>query len=169
MPNMSPTRREFLTQMCRWRDSNNLGDANKWWDAVVETITREVYYNGSARLPGIGTISTKEIQSKYIRETDPRTGKKVTYFQPAKMAPIFIPEDDFVNDINMQGVTKAYRKRLKKGKLTQRDRERVLRADSVGIGEGVPEESIRKAEEDFEEMLKAKRRKSNNLKIGEDE
>lgn len=160
---MSQTRREFLKQACRWHDTTNVMEASRWWDAFVEAIVREVYYNGRVVMPGIGTIFTKKMDDNYITRTD-ENGKKVVFYQPARNMPTYTPDDDFINDVNMVGVTKAFRHRLKTGKLTQRDRERALRARAVGFISSEEEEeddtNLKVAQENFAKMLEEKKRKA---------
>ena len=164
---MMLTNKEFFQQACRWRDSTSVQTAASWWAAFQEVIIREVFYNGQCRVPGLGTFTVKPMEG-YLKQQTMADGKVVTYKVPARQYPVFTAEDDFVNDINMQGVTRLYRKRLKKGELTQRDYERELRAKTVDIMDVVDdmmEQRREKAKEELQELLKTKRK----LKIENDE
>ena len=156
---MMTTNKEFFKQACRWKDSTSIQTAAEWWSAFQEVIIREVFYNGCCRVPGIGTFTIKEEESHYMKQRMPN-GKEVTYLVPGRIVPIFTPEDDFINDVNMQGVTKQYRKRLKKGALTERDYTRQIRADSLAAGACVDEmieQRRESAKKEFQKLLKKKR------------
>ena len=156
---MMITNKEFFKQACRWKDSSSTQTAADWWSAFLEVIVREVFYNGSCRVPGLGTFTTRFEEGKTW--TQPMgNGKYATYTTPARVYPLFAAEDDFINDINMQGVTKKYRRRLKKGVLTARDYERELRAEAVNlvdIVDDMVEQRREKAQAELQELLKAKR------------
>ena len=156
---MMVTNKEFFKQACRWKDSSSTQTAADWWSAFLEVIVREVFYNGSCRVPGLGTFTTRFEEGKTW--TQPiGNGKYATYTAPARVYPLFAAEDAFINDINMQGVTKKYRRRLKKGVLTARDYERELRAEAVNlvdIVDDMVEQRREKAQAELQELLKAKR------------
>lgn len=156
---MMTTNKEFFKQACRWKDTTSIQTAAEWWSAFQEVIIREVFYNGCCRVPGIGTFTIKEEESHYMKQRMPN-GKEVTYLVPGRIVPIFTPEDDFINDVNMQGVTKQYRKRLKKGALTERDYTRQIRADSLAAGACVDEmieQRRESAKKEFQKLLEKKR------------
>lgn len=156
---MMTTNKEFFKQACRWKDSTSIQTAAEWWSAFQEVIIREVFYNGCCRVPGIGTFTIKEEESHYTKQRMPN-GKEVTYLVPGRIVPIFTPEDDFINDVNMQGVTKTYRKRLKKGALTERDYIRQVRADSLAASACVDEmieQRRESAKKEFQKLLEKKR------------
>lgn len=156
---MMTTNKEFFKQACRWKDSTSIQTAAEWWSAFQEVIIREVFYNGCCRVPGLGTFTIKEEESHYTKQRMPN-GKEVTYLVPGRIIPIFTPEDDFINDVNMQGVTKKYRKRLKQGALTERDYTRQVRADSLAASACVDEmveQRREKAQQEFQKLLKTKR------------
>lgn len=152
------TEKEFYKQACRWADSINIQTAAKWWAAFNEVIVREIFFNASVKMPKIGTFGTRIVGEQIQKQKDPKTGKDVIYQVPERIVPVFYPDDDFINDCNNQGVTKAYRKRLKKGQLTQRDYERQIRAESMAVVGALSEEKIEKAKAEFEKMLKAKKK-----------
>ncbi len=156
---MMTTNKEFFKQACRWKDSTSIQTAAEWWSAFQEVIIREVFYNGCCRVPGIGTFTIKEEESYYMKQRMPN-GKEVTYLVPGRIVPVFTPEDDFINDVNMQGVTKQYRKRLKKGALTERDYTRQIRADSLAASACVDEmieQRRESAKKEFQKLLEKKR------------
>ena len=156
---MMTTNKEFFKQACRWKDTTSIQTAAEWWSAFQEVIIREVFYNGCCRVPGIGTFTIKEEESHYIKQRMPN-GKEVTYLVPGRIVPIFTPEDDFINDVNMQGVTRKYRKRLKKGALTERDYTRQVRADSLAASacvDEIIEQRRESAKKEFQKLLEKKR------------
>lgn len=154
---MMLTNKEFFTQACRWKNCNTVQTAAEWWSAFQEVIIREIFYNGVCRVPGLGTFTIEEIPETYQRQKA-EGGRFVTYRVPARIKPIFTPEDDFINDINMSGVTKAYRKRLKDNALTQRDTDREIRASEIGeVVDDMVAERKEWASEQLQELLKKKR------------
>lgn len=158
---MMMTNKEFFTQACRWKDSSSVRTAAEWWAAFQEVIIREIFYNGVCRVPGLGKFIIQEFESSYKKSMNAK-GKTVTYYVPARIKPVFIPEDDFINDINMSGVTKSYRKRLKNKKLIQRDFERELRAEALNVDATLEEMMIarrKKSKENFQKLLQSKREK----------
>lgn len=156
---MMTTNKEFFKQACRWKDTTSIQTAAEWWSAFQEVIIREVFYNGCCRVPGIGTFTIKEEESHYMKQRMPN-GKEVTYLVPGRIVPVFTPEDDFINDVNMQGVTRKYRKRLKKGALTERDYTRQVRADSLAASacvDEIIEQRRESAKKEFQKLLEKKR------------
>mgnify|MGYP000909571132 CR=1 FL=1 len=146
--------KEFFEQMCRWADSLSTQTASKWWNAAFEVIVRNVYLQGSCRIPGLGVITTKEVKETYQKQINPETGETVVYKVPARVLPYLIASDDFVNDVNAEGVTKQYRKRLKANALTMRDYEREVRAQALN---GQPtDKKVEEAKEEFKKLLKQK-------------
>ncbi len=164
---MGLTNKEFYKQSCRWADVTSIQTAAKWWSAFAEVIIRELYYNGTCRLPLLGTFSTRTVGEALQKQIGPE-GKPVIYRVPERQVPIFTPADDFINDINCQGVTKAYRKRLKSGTLTQRDWERQIRAESMNVSGTLSEERIEASKEKFKLLLKEKKTKCKGKVENED-
>lgn len=168
---MMVTNKEFFKQACRWKDSSSTQTAADWWSAFLEVIIREVFYNGKCRVPGIGTFTVRQ-EEGYTQTQRTKNGKIVSYKVPPRVHPLFVPEDDFINDINMQGVTKTYRKRLKAGELKARDYERELRAETVNmidIVDDMVKQRREKAQEELQELLKAKRQtkiRANERSVG---
>lgn len=152
---MMMTNKEFFQQVARFKESQPK-TAAEWWAAIQEVIVRQVFYEGSCRLPGIGLFTIEEEPEKTSKQT--LNGKTVVYKVPARIKPVFHAEDDFINDINMSGVTKQYRKRLKANALTYRDVERELRAADVGeVVQDMMAERKERAKVEFQELLKKKR------------
>lgn len=150
------TEKEFFTLACRFADSTNTATAKKWWDAFYEVLIRELFFNGTCKVPNVGTFSTKEF-GEYLQKQKDINGKEIIYTVPARQVPYFDACDQFINDVNMMGVTKAYRRRLKQGMLTSSDYERQIRAESLGVVGSLSEERIEKAKEAFKEVLKKKK------------
>lgn len=154
---MMVTNKEFFTQACRWKDSKSVQTAAEWWAAFQEVIIREIFYNGACRVPGLGTFTIVEEEEKIQKQTA-SNGKTIVYRVPARIMPIFKAEDDFINDVNMQGVTKAYRKRLKSNMLTERDLVRDIRATEMNdVVQDMMAERKESAQAEFQELLKQKR------------
>lgn len=152
---MMSTNKEFFQQVARFKDSQPK-TAAEWWAAIQEVIIRQMFYDGCCRLPGIGLFTIEEEPEKLSKQT--LDGKTVVYRVPARIKPVFHAEDDFINDINMSGVTKKYRKRLKANALTYRDIERQLRADEIGeVVQDMMAERKESAQAEFQELLKQKR------------
>lgn len=132
----------------------------EWWSAFYEQILSILYVTGKCTLPGIGTFVLVAKEEQVQEQTDSQ-GVTHLYIVPARDYPIFYPEDDFINDVNMQGVTKSYRKRLKRGALTQRDYLRIQRAEKMNIS---PVETARKIEQEckanFSKTLEKKKAES---------
>ena len=167
--NVTLTDKEFFTQMARFADVTDPRTCAKYWYAACEVIIRELFYNGTCRVPTLGTFTTRHIEETVQVQKGPN-GEKVVYPVMARDVPEFIPHDDMINDINMQGVTKAYRRRLKAGTLTQRDYERQVRAEALGVVGSLSEERINASKDKFKEMLNEKKRKiKGKVDLTEDE
>lgn len=156
--NTTLTDKEFFTQMARFADVNSLQTVQKYWYAACEVIIRELFYNGTCRVPGLGTFSTRKVGEQIQIQKGPE-GREVVYRVPEREVPVFTPHDDMINDINMQGVTKQYRKRLKAGTLTQRDYERQVRAEALGVIGSLSEERLEASKKKFKEILDEKKKK----------
>ena len=167
--NITLTDKEFFKQMARFADVSSLETVQKYWYAACEVIIRELFYNGTCRVPGLGTFSTRKVGEQVQIQKGP-DGKEAVYKVPEREVPIFTPHDDMINDINMQGVTKAYRRRLKAGALTQRDYERQVRAEALGVVGSLSEERITASKEKFKKMLDEKKKKiKGKVDLKEDE
>lgn len=163
------TDKEFFMEACRYCGATNVNTASKWWDAFNEVIIRHLYFDKSVRLPNIGTFTLREVgQSIQVHKgTD---GREVIYRVPAKEVPIFTPHDNMIDDVNMSGVTKAYRRRLKLGNLTQRDYERQCRAEALNIDGRLPDKYVEASKERFAQILQDKKKKyKGKVRVDNDE
>lgn len=167
--NTTLTDKEFFMHMARYCDITNYRTAAKYWYAACEVIIRELFYNGSCRVPVLGTFTTKHI-GESVQIQKGQNGKQAVYQVPPRDIPEFTPHDDMINDINMQGVTKQYRKRLKNDKLTKRDYERQIRAEILGVEGNLSEQRLAESKEKFKKMLKEKKDKfKGKVDLTEDE
>lgn len=148
------TDKEFYTKVARWKDCSPK-TAREWWDAFTEELIHEIYIYGSCSLPNIGLFYLEHKDASIQNQTD-SNGKHHTYIVPAREYPRFQPDDDFINDCNMSGVTKSYRRRLKKNILNARDQlreQRIAYFDGVKVSE---EEKMETIKSNFADMLKEK-------------
>ena len=167
--NITLTDKEFFTQMARFADVNDPRTCAKYWYAACEVIIRELFYNGTCRVPTLGTFTTKHI-GESIQVQKGIDGKQVVYQVPPRDVPEFTPHDDMINDINMHGVTKQYRKRLKAGKLSKRDYERQVRAEILNVDGNLTEKRLEDSKQKFNEMLKEKKERfKGKVDLKEDE
>lgn len=141
-------------KLCARRLDCTPATARKYMEGLVETIVYELYINQYCRVPNLGTFTTKHIDA-YEQKQKAEDGI-VTYKVPAHEKPVFIPSDNFINDINASGVTKAYRKRLKNKALTKADLERIARAEQYEIIKRVSIEDKEKSKNDFLKFLEEK-------------
>ena len=84
-------------------------------------------------------------------------GELFEYRMPEHIKPIFTPCDTFINDCNMKGVTKMYRRRAKNKQLTVRDLQRIAKAEAIERLKKVSDETKEAAQVEFAEKLKEKR------------
>lgn len=154
------TDKEFYKEACRFCDAKNLGTATKWWEAFCEVIIRRLYFDKTVRLPLLGNFGLREIGESIQVQKDGK-GKEIVYRVPAREVPVFYPSSEFIDDVNMTGVTKAYRRRLKMGNLTQRDYERQARAEAVNADGKMPERYSEASREVFKQYLEEKVKKFN--------
>ena len=157
------TEREFMKEACRWADSKDIQTAQKWWSAFQEVIIREMFYNGYCRLPGICAIDTKFIPAGRQKQID-SDGVEHIYMVPERRIPVFEAHDDFINDINMSGVTKLYRVREKNEKLSRRDLEREIRIEIAELKENGELTAIKEKEKQLMEQKKKFKPKSKTKK-----
>lgn len=156
-----PSYTEFFEDIARWADMKTTTAIEKYYDAMYEVIVRELYHKGQVSLPYIGTLVCETMEEYYQRQKGP-DGEYITYRVPERDMPVFTPDDDFVNDVNMQAVTKRGRKRVRRGEFTKRDYMRQLRAASCGIAKDLSEERRLRAQEDFKQKLAEKRKQHDN-------
>lgn len=147
------TEKEFFKLVARFVDGTpNEKTIKKYWEAIMEAITRQVFLQGKCRIPRLGTITTKTVGESYQVHKD-KNGETTTYVVPERDIPIFTPDDDFINDINMKGVTKKYRKRSKKGTLSMRDYQRQIRAEELNVFGSLSKERLEESKTNFLEKL----------------
>ena len=72
-----------------------------------------------------------------------------------------------INDVNMQGVTKKYRKRVKNNQLTYRDIARQERAKKLGVFGSIAEDRVNASKASFKEMLEQRKAEKEKMKEGE--
>lgn len=132
--NKKTLERDFIKTACRWADASAYHTGTKWWEAFKETIIGEMFYYGTVYIPGIGTFTSKYMKNGKQKQID-QYGVEHIYIVPERVIPVFTPEDDFINDINMHGVTKLYRARERKDQLTERDTIREMRAEVYQLKE----------------------------------
>ena len=129
--------------------------ARKYVDAIVEVIAKEVYLSGTCRVPNLGIFDAQHIDEKIQKQV--HDGKLFEYRMPEHVKPIFTPCDTFINDCNMKGVTKMYRRRAKNKQLTVRDLQRIAKAEAIERLKKVSDETKEAAQVEFAEKLKEKR------------
>ena len=126
---LSYDEKDFYLFAARLANANN-AQVVKWWDVFYEVIIRQLYLSGSVYLPGIGWLTLKHKEStRYTRQNS--NGEIETVVLPERNEPVFRADDDFINDANMLGVTRNYRKRQRNGTLTARDKERERRGREI--------------------------------------
>ena len=158
------TDKEFYAGIARFLNVTSATVKKYWVDGIVEFIIRELYYRGTCRVPHLGTFSLiHEPESMQVQKNE--NGNEVTYVVPERDRPVFTPHDDMINDVNMQGVTKRYRKRAKAGQLNQRDYVRQQRSEKLGIFGSLTDQRIEASKADFKEMLE--QRKAENKQRNE--
>ena len=129
--------------------------ARNYLDAIVEVIAKEVYLSGTCRVPNLGTFDAQHIDEKI--QNQEHDGELFEYRLHEHVKPIFAPCDTFINDCNMKGVTKLYRRRAKNKQLTVRDLQRIAKAEAIERLKKVSDETKEAAQVDFAEKLKEKR------------
>lgn len=130
----------------------------KYWElGFNEFIIRELFFASHCRIPYLGTFTLRKIEERTQMQTD-ANGRSVLYQVPERYMPVFTPHDTMINDINMQGVTKQYRKRVRSGVMTERDYMRQLRAEICNANGKITEEQVNQAKEDFKDFLAEKKK-----------
>lgn len=147
---------EFFTMASRMNGTTP-ATAKQWWNCFYETILRDLFVSGQCYLPKIGHFVLEERKGG-IQKQKQKDGTYKYYEVPTIDKPVLYPEDEFVDDVNMMGVTKTYRRRVKKQMITARDREREQRARQfLGIDYEEAEIEERKqadiSRENFDEFL----------------
>ena len=78
----------------------------------------------------MGWILLKERKNSAQKQLQP-DGSYKYYEVPSRDLPVFYPEDDFICDVNMKGITTSWRWRQKYGKTSWRDKEREELASKI--------------------------------------
>lgn len=146
--------KEFYNSVARVMDVS-AQTVKKYWEGFCEAIVRNVYFNEDCLLPGVGRITVThvdEYEQKHIEG-----GKTVYYKVPEHNKPVFKATENFVNDINMGGVTPAYRRRVKANKLNKHDYARIAKAEMYERLKNVSTEDKKKAEDKFRDLLAQKK------------
>lgn len=152
---MTKEEKDFYLLACRWLETDSVNTVKKYWDAFVEVVVHEVFVKGFCYMPSIGTIHTKTRQG-YQEKIKNDDGGYDVYDVPPYSMPYLSAEDGFINDVNMFGVTTTYRKRYKKKKLSQRDINRIARAETYKLMSNISEEDKRRSRKEFQEYLRKK-------------
>ena len=129
--------------------------ARKYVDAIVEVIAKEVYLSGTCRVPNLGIFDAQHIEERIQKQV--HDGEVYEFTMPEHVKPIFTPCDTFINDCNMKGVTKLYRRRAKKKQLTVKDLQRIAKAEAIERLKKVSDETKEAAKIDFADKLKEKK------------
>lgn len=140
--------KDFYLRVARNRNASDR-TVREWWLSFYDQILTLLFVTGKCTLPMIGTIVLVEKEEQIQKQVD-SNGEEHLYLVPARSYPVLYVEDDFINDVNMQGVTKSYRKRLRRGALTQRDYLRIQRAENMNVS---PVDTARKIEEASKEKF----------------
>ena len=153
---------EFF-ELCARMGNTSVVQAKRQWKNFVEVIIRELYTSGMARLPFVGYFTLNHHKQRLEKIVD-KDGVLNWFNIPERDTPVFKPDDDFINDVNMIGVTKSYQNRVRTGELTPRDKERERRAKELlgthyHISRDKTAIDLAETTDEFALLLKAKRQK----------
>ena len=154
MKHLSP--KEFYSQVSKWVSGKRLYVAEKWCNAIVEVIIQECFFKHGCKVPLLGNFDLIHHPEK--TQTHNIGGEAQTVIVPERFSVKFTPCDSFINDVNGEGVTKMYRKRVKENKLTKRDIERQLRFEKEKVDEYF------KQQEELKEQLRQEAQKEDKNK-----
>ena len=95
----------------------HLADCNpkvvkKYWGYILDAIIHVCHFDGECEVPGFCSVILEDGELKEVTEQS---------YCKVKANPV----DDFINDVNGFGVTRAYKMRVKKKKLNERDIRRM--------------------------------------------
>lgn len=151
---------DFFAEAAKWIKVKNIKVVKQYWEGFLETIVRNMYLYGRCEVPGIGVFVCKHIPEG-VRKQHNKDGQEIFYYIPEHDMPHLKPCDDFINDINMDGVTGKYRQRLKNQQLNASDIARVTKKEALAmmkqLGKTIKEGDRTVALTEFEEMLKLKK------------
>lgn len=154
----SLTDKEFYTGVSRFLGVTPSTAKRYLEDGFYEFIIRELITKQSCRIPLLGMIKLEYKEGGI--STQMKNGEQVMYEIPARYLPIFVPHDIMVNDVNIHGVTKKFRKRQKNNQLNEADYRRQLRRKEMCLDEEDAVETYRqlmeKKKEKFREDLERK-------------
>lgn len=117
---------EFYKALATWANSYDKARMERYTKALAEVIIRELKFTGEIRVPYIGIFVAQHYKA-YDYEYKDENGKIVKAHVAARDLPVFVPCDSLINDVNDKGITKEYKKRVKKGTTNWRDYSRELR------------------------------------------
>lgn len=141
------SKKDFIRLMCKYAGSKEPKNGAIWLEALIEVMIREIDIKGSVNVPYLGRfvgVKTASRLSTIVIDGEPKVVRI-----PERLTPMFRPCADFIDDINGKGVSGKYQKRKLRGRLTQRDWYRQIRADE-GLTVGyINEEKIEKAKSAF--------------------
>lgn len=164
------TKSQFIGLVCKYAGKDTPQVAAQWLDAIIEVIIREVYAVGRCRVPYLGTFNRKVIGA-YVK-TAKVNGEETLTRVPEKYSAYFTPSADFIDDINMHGISAKYKKKVALGKFTRRDWLRQVRAAELEIEYTINKDSIEKMQKNFANKIKEKVEKANianeNIKNAEE-
>lgn len=146
------TDKEFYAQVARLLNVTPATVKKYWVEGFYEYVVRALYLKGVCRLPMAGTFGLRQVSENYQVHKD-ENGNEFVRHVVERDVPIFKPHDNMINDVNMMGVTKEYRKRKKKNALTENDHRRQQRAEKLGFYGSLSKERDEIAKQDFSKLL----------------
>lgn len=146
------TDKEFYAGVARMLGVSPATVKKYWVEGFYEYFVRTEYLTGVCRFPKLGTFGLRRVAESFQVQRNVE-GEEVVYRVPERDVPIFTPHDTAINDVNMMGVTKPYRKRKSKNVLTEDDYKRQQRAEILGVHGSLSKERIEASEKEFGEFL----------------
>lgn len=134
----------FFSLFARYANTSET-TLKKMYGAMVDAIIRELYLYGYVYLPDVGYIMLRT-KPKSIYSRRQNDGTYVYYESPVKSQPYFVPDDNFINDVNMRGVTSSCLARAIQGAKSARDKDRERMAKEFEAAEEVVEPAPDEAE-----------------------
>lgn len=125
--------KEFYSEACKFMNKKDLNLAAEWWESFVEVIIRRMYFDSICECPYLGKFEVRNscFRIKSQDTLDKERQEFMHYKTQTKVIPAFFPSDNFINDVNMSGVTREYKKRSKRHKLSHRDYLRMTRSEML--------------------------------------
>lgn len=111
----------------------HLADCNpkvikKYWGYILDAIIHVCHFDGECEVPGFCSVILERVDAKKYIIKDEEDGQFKEVTEPSYCKVKANPVDDFINDVNGFGVTHAYKMRVKKKKLNERDIQRMTKA-----------------------------------------